>query len=597
MNTEGGSGGRKISAFEFFHHIEEVNHSGSNSLGVPGGIQHSRSESFLLEQDTINGGGGLTAFQLLEVNRCKKTDERDAIQKKTFTKWVNKHLIKSNRRVDDLFVDLRDGFSLIALLEALSGETLPRENGYTRFHRIQNVQYVLEFLKKKNIKVVNIRPEDIVEGNGKLTLGLIWTIILNFQVSVIKLRQQQEALARAAALSHTGYNNHSGDAVLLESTTTTSSYYHQKAKDANAISSSATSQSVVLQVSEVLAAQDGMSAKEALLQWARKVTQGYPGVNVTNFTNSWRDGLAFNAILHRYRPNLINWNKISDPNTSARERLDNAFEAADKEFGVSKLLDAEDVDVDKPDEKSLITYVSSLYNALPPLDELSKYQIAATNYLQDAKEWLEWIKNATELMYEKELPTSIEELEKLINQLNKFQNEDLPPMNNEREKLKVIYAELVHAFNGTNFLHVPQHLQPQGLDSAWQELMKAMEFRYEILHEQLGIQVNFFTIFLQFYPFVSVFFLMSVHNLSCPLKSSYTNPSASKYRSSVQSLCIQFYLFPHILSSIILSINSKKRALKYLVVKGDDSLFVALYIISLTVFIGLSFLLLGFGIK
>lgn len=41
------------------------------------------------------------------------------------------------------------------------------------------------------IKTVNIRPEDIVEGNSKLTLGLIWTVILNFQVSVIKQRQQE----------------------------------------------------------------------------------------------------------------------------------------------------------------------------------------------------------------------------------------------------------------------------------------------------------------------------------------------------------------------------------------------------------------------
>jgi hypothetical protein len=378
------SGGRKISAFEFFHHIEEVNSSGhhensntteesntSNSLGIPTAIHHSRSESFLLENNLEVSNNGLTAFQLLEVNRCKKTDERDAIQKKTFTKWVNKHLSKSNRRVDDLFVDLRDGFSLISLLEALSSETLPRENGYTRFHRIQNCQYVLEFLKKKNIKVVNIRPEDIVEGNGKLTLGLIWTIILNFQVSVIKLRQQQEALARAAALSH--HNNSDNKNLLFESTTST--YFASNGASAITSSSTATtSSSVVLQrqVSEVLAAQDGLSAKEALLQWARKVTQGYPGVNVTNFTNSWRDGLAFNAILHRYRPNLINWNKISDTNTSARERLENAFDAADNEFGVSKLLDAEDVDVDKPDEKSIITYVSSLYNALPHLDELSK---------------------------------------------------------------------------------------------------------------------------------------------------------------------------------------------------------------------------------
>uniref|UniRef100_A0A8R1XLC6 Calponin-homology (CH) domain-containing protein n=1 Tax=Onchocerca volvulus TaxID=6282 RepID=A0A8R1XLC6_ONCVO len=98
--------------------------------------------------------------------------------------------IDTGLHVEDLFVDLTDGYNLIALLEALSAEKLPRENGYTRFHRIQNVQYCLDFLKRKNIKTVNIRPEDIVEGNPKLTLGLIWTIILNFQVSVIKQRQR-----------------------------------------------------------------------------------------------------------------------------------------------------------------------------------------------------------------------------------------------------------------------------------------------------------------------------------------------------------------------------------------------------------------------
>uniref|UniRef100_A0A915B3J8 Microtubule-actin cross-linking factor 1 n=1 Tax=Parascaris univalens TaxID=6257 RepID=A0A915B3J8_PARUN len=260
-----------------------------------------------------------------EINLEKHKDERDAIQKKTFTKWVNKHLGKTGRQVGDLFVDLSDGFNLIALLEALSAEKLPRENGYTRFHRIQNVQYCLDFLKRKNVRTVNIRPEDIVEGNSKLTLGLIWTIILNFQVSVIKQRQ-------------------------LESSS--------------------------CQVSEVLSSVDGVSARDALLQWAQDVTRGYPGVNVRNFTSSWRDGLAFNAILHRYRPNLIQWSKISDESVSARERLDNAFAAAESEFGVSRLLDAEDVDVETPDEKSIITYVSSLYNALPHTSELNKGSLA-----------------------------------------------------------------------------------------------------------------------------------------------------------------------------------------------------------------------------
>lgn len=54
-----------------------------------------------------------------------------------------------------------------------------------------------------------------------------------------------------------------------------------------------------------------ISAREALLQWARKATSGYPGVQVNNFGSAWRDGLAFNAILHRYRPESVHWNKVS----------------------------------------------------------------------------------------------------------------------------------------------------------------------------------------------------------------------------------------------------------------------------------------------
>lgn len=59
----------------------------------------------------------------------------------------------------------------------------PREKGKMRFHMLQNAQMALDFLRYKKIKLVNIRAEDIVDGNPKLTLGLIWTIILHFQVS------------------------------------------------------------------------------------------------------------------------------------------------------------------------------------------------------------------------------------------------------------------------------------------------------------------------------------------------------------------------------------------------------------------------------
>lgn len=113
--------------------------------------------------------------------------------------------MQAGRHVNDLFEDLQDGHNLISLLEVLSGQHLPREKGRLRFHMLQNIQVspptlnmcrfskqkisisslfqmCLNFLRYRKIKLVNIRAEDIVDGNPKLTLGLIWTIILHFQV-------------------------------------------------------------------------------------------------------------------------------------------------------------------------------------------------------------------------------------------------------------------------------------------------------------------------------------------------------------------------------------------------------------------------------
>lgn len=60
-----------------------------------------------------------------------------------------------------------------------------REKGKMRVHKLQNVQKALDFLQKeKKIKLVNIRNDEIVDGNQKLILGLIWTLILHFQVLI-----------------------------------------------------------------------------------------------------------------------------------------------------------------------------------------------------------------------------------------------------------------------------------------------------------------------------------------------------------------------------------------------------------------------------
>jgi hypothetical protein len=71
----------------------------------------------------------ISVFALDPADRrvLKVADQRDAVQKKTFTKWINFHLSKRQRlHVDDLFLDLRDGHILISLLEIFTNQTIVR---------------------------------------------------------------------------------------------------------------------------------------------------------------------------------------------------------------------------------------------------------------------------------------------------------------------------------------------------------------------------------------------------------------------------------------------------------------------------------------
>lgn len=89
--------------------------------------------------------------------------------------------------VDDLFIDLADGKKLLKLLEIISGEKLARpNNGRMRVHKIENVNKSLAFLHTK-VRLESIGAEDIVDGNPRLILGLIWTIILRFQIQEIEI--------------------------------------------------------------------------------------------------------------------------------------------------------------------------------------------------------------------------------------------------------------------------------------------------------------------------------------------------------------------------------------------------------------------------
>lgn len=82
-----------------------------------------------------------------------------------------------------------------------------------------------------------------------------------------------------------------------------------------------------------------MNAAQLLLNWCQANLMGYDSIIVKNFTTSWRDGKAFLAILNRHRPNKISF--LDSFHRSNRENLKLAFEFAESEFKVSKLLDPE----------------------------------------------------------------------------------------------------------------------------------------------------------------------------------------------------------------------------------------------------------------
>ncbi|KAF4071521.1 hypothetical protein AMELA_G00274250 [Ameiurus melas] len=380
-----------------------------------------------------------SSARLFERSRIKAlADEREAVQKKTFTKWVNSHLARVSCRITDLYMDLRDGRMLIKLLEVLSGERLPKPTkGRMRIHCLENVDKALQFLKEQRVHLENMGSHDIVDGNHRLTLGLIWTIILRFQIQDISVETEDS--------------------------------------------------------------KEKKSAKDALLLWCQMKTAGYPNVNIHNFTTSWRDGMAFNALIHKHRPDLIDFDKLKKSN--AHYNLQNAFNLAEQHLGITKLLDPEDISVDHPDEKSIITYVVTYYHYFSKmkalkvegkrigkvLDNAIETEKMIEKYESLASDLLEWIEQTIIILNNRKFANSLVGVQQQLQAFNTYRTVEKPPKFTEKGNLEVLLFTIQSKMRANNQkVYIPREGKLiSDINKGWERLEKAEHERELALRTEL----------------------------------------------------------------------------------------------------------------
>ncbi|XP_058812002.1 filamin-A isoform X1 [Topomyia yanbarensis] len=226
------------------------------------------------------------------------------IQQNTFTRWANEHLKIIDRNIANLETDLADGLKLIALIEVLSQKRMSKHNKRPTFRsqKLENVSVALKFLEIEGIKIVNIDSSDIVDCKLKLIMGLIWTLILHYSISLPMWE---------------------GD---------------DHANEANG---------------------NNTTPKQRLMNWIHRLV---PDLPINNFTNDWTSGKAIGALVDGVAPGLCPDWPMWDP----KDAVQNASEAmglADDWLNVRQLIRPEEMVNPNIDEQSMMTYLSQYPNA------------------------------------------------------------------------------------------------------------------------------------------------------------------------------------------------------------------------------------------
>lgn len=355
------------------------------------------------------------------------------IQKKTFTKWMNGHLKKKQHpEIGDAQNDFDTGTNLMNLVNALYELDVPKHNRNPkmRAHKLDNCELALKMLAEAKVKTNFLGTMHLVDKDLKMLLGMIWAIILDYQIKGITV--------------------------------------------------------------------DDMSAKEGLLLWCQMKTKGYKDVNVKNFTDSWVDGLGFCALINRFRPDLIDFDELDKANN--KENLELAFKIAEEQLGITRLLDVEDMD--SPDEKSVMTYLSEYYHKFSAMEkdlalitrvkrflQLVKtvreikafYNGQAPPFLQWLNDSVAWIENMNN--YKNDMDHCKHELNKLLD----WQGSEKTSKIGEKFTLIGKHHNVQALLKSNN---MPEYVCPKGCDpktieDLWARLEVAEQKRTQVLKDQL----------------------------------------------------------------------------------------------------------------
>ncbi|XP_066484750.1 calmin isoform X2 [Tiliqua scincoides] len=226
----------------------------------------------------------------------------------------------------------------MALLEVLSGQNLLHEykSSTHRIFRLNNIAKALKFLEDSNVKLVSIDAAEIADGNSSMVLGLIWNIILFFQIKELTGNLNRNSSSSSLSSGPSGPDS-----------------------DTSHPSTPNVERSMSVSV------KDQRKAIRALLTWVQRKTRKY-GVAVQDFASSWRSGLAFLATIKAIDSSLVDMKQALEK--SPRENLEDAFTIAQDYLGIPRLLEPEDIMVESPDEQSIMTYVAQFLEHFPELE-------------------------------------------------------------------------------------------------------------------------------------------------------------------------------------------------------------------------------------